>query len=250
MSPPVLFGLRVLLTRPAEQAEPWRRALADAGAEVVALPLVTVGPPPSWEPLDRAFAALASYDWLVFTSAGAVRLAVPRLPPEARADGWTTPRVAAVGAQTAAALTAAGLPVHLCPEDERQEGLIQSLASVPPGTRVLFPQAVGGRPELAAALRAQGCVVDVVPASQTVPVHPPPPLPAFDAATFASPSALEAFVTAYGAAALRGRPLLAIGPTTAAAAARLGLEALVAARPNVQAVISILSDLQPARGDR
>jgi uroporphyrinogen III methyltransferase/synthase len=68
MSQPTLAGCRVLLTRPAGQADGWRRALEAGGAVVLLHPTIEVGPPPSWQALDEALSRLGSYDWLVFTS--------------------------------------------------------------------------------------------------------------------------------------------------------------------------------------
>jgi uroporphyrinogen-III synthase len=251
MTPP-LAGVRLLLTRPAEHSDAWARAFADAGAEVIAYPTVEVVPPPSWEPLDEALASLAEFDWLVFTSAAAVRFTLGRLP--AGTTVGPRPRVAAVGAETARVLEERGVAVAIVPEDQRQDGLIEALAvglgQLAPGTRVLFPQAIGGREELRNALLARGCVVDVVPASQTVPrrdLSAPPP---FDVATFASPSALRAFVAGQGLGSLHGATVAVLGPTTAAAAEALGLHPVVAASPSADAMITAIAaalDSPPAR---
>jgi uroporphyrinogen-III synthase len=243
MSPAPLAGLRLLLTRPADHSDAWARAFAAAGAEVIAYPTVEVVPPPSWEALDEALARLPEYDWLVFTSAAAVRFALARLPPTVTIG--PRPRVAAVGTETARVLEARGVTVSLMPEDQRQDGLVEALGvalgELAPGTRVLFPQAIGGREELRNALLGRGCVVDVVPASQTVPRRDLAPPPPFDVATFASPSALRAFVAVRGLAALHGITVAVLGPTTAAAAEALGLCPVVASAPSADALITAIA---------
>lgn len=245
---PRFAGTRVLVTRPVDQARPWIDALNEAGAVAIAYPTIEVRPPPSWAPLDQAFARLASYDWLIFSSASAVRLSAARLPAGLDPATLTRPHLAAVGGETARALGQLGFSVSRVPEDQRQEGLIAAFGDLPSGTRFLFPQAVGGRDALAAALRARGCEVEVVPASQTVPRADMAPLPEFDVATFASPSALEAFVARHGVGPLDSHGTVVIGPTTAAAAHAHGLRPMVARAPRIEDVIRALDDVQRAAG--
>jgi uroporphyrinogen-III synthase len=240
-----LAGLRILVTRPAEHSAGWSDALAAAGAVVISYPTVEITAPPSWEPLDEALARLGEYDWLVFTSAAAARFALSRLHVDLRSS--ERPRVAAVGPETARALEARGAHVALVPEDARGEGLADAFGALRPGTRVLFPQAVGGREELRNALLARGCVVDVVPASQTVPRRDLPPPPPFDVATFASPSALRAYVAARGLDELARATVAVIGPTTGAAAVALGLSPAIAAAPTPEALVRAIAEGHPSR---
>jgi uroporphyrinogen III methyltransferase/synthase len=236
-----LRGQRVLLTRPADSAAPWYAALTAAGARVVAYPTTTIAPPPSWAPLDAALGRLADYDWLVFTSATAVRFVDERWPRAVDVKTLARPQIAAVGKETQKALGTRGYPVARVPVDQRQEGLVAAFQDLAPGARVLFPRAAGGREFFIEALAARGISVDLVSAYETVALSPLPPLPDFDVAIFASPSALEAFVAGLGTEPLVGHPIVAIGPTTAAAAARLGLEVVLAASPQIDAVIAALA---------
>lgn len=232
----------MLVTRPLEQAAPLAQALRDAGAEPIAYPTIALGPPPSWQPFDDAFAILDSYDWLVFTSPSAVRFALDHardLPRALLAE--PAPAVAAVGGETARALRDRGVEVALVPDDQRQEGLAAAFVSLSAGARVLFPQALGGRELLPETLARRGVTVDVVPVSQTTALPLASPPPEFDVVTFASPSALRAFVTARGLAALAGKVVAVIGPTTAQAARDAGVSVDVMARtPSVAALVAAL----------
>lgn len=245
MVPPPLASMRVLLTRPAgEGMEDWCTAFEAAGALPVRYPTIVAADPESWQPLDTALATLSSYHWLIFTSQTAVtfvlgRLAGHRFPPH------LAPKIAAIGAKTAQAVEMGGGRVALVPDDNRQEGLARALARLLPGTRVLLPMAAGGRMLLAEELRAAGCVVDVVTAYRTRSRSDLPQPPPFDVATFASPSALRAFLDGPGKPALADKMVAVIGPTTAEEARSHGLAVVVAESPGIECLIRAIEDARP-----
>jgi uroporphyrinogen III methyltransferase/synthase len=230
----------------------------------IVYPTITVTAPPSWQPLDDAIDRLDDYAWAIFTSPSAVGFTLGRLGARAMgAEALSGIRLAAVGSETARALVAAGCTVALVPaqrgDQQRQEGLLELLlAALPPPTsgggadppaaaaRILFPQALGGRELLRDELARRGYAVDVVPVSQTrardLAASPPPP---FDVATFASPSALRAFVERLGGARLAQARVAVIGPTTAQAAQALGVRVdAMPSTPSVAALVQCLADLR------
>jgi uroporphyrinogen-III synthase len=250
MPPPLaLAGLRVLLTRPEGPGmDEWAAALTSAGAMPVPYPTTVTVPPVSWGEVDAALARLDEYGWLVFTSRTAVVLICDRLPG-GRFPANLRAKIAAVGTKTAEAIQHAGGRLALVPSDERQEGLVHDLAQVPPETRILLPMAAGGRTLLAEKLRARGCRVDVIPVYRTLPkAHLPPP-PTFDVATFASPSALRAFLAGLGTASLASKVVVVIGTTTAAEATASGLDPLVADSPSVDGLIRAIANRRTSKGD-
>jgi uroporphyrinogen III methyltransferase / synthase len=244
-----LRGWRVLVTRPREQIAALAEALHALGGEPVAYPTIELAPPPDWAAFDAALAGPAP-DWIVFTSPSAVRSTTARAAATRARAALARPKVAAVGLETARAVTDAGLVVAVVPaaDDQRQEGLATALADLAPGTRVLFPQTLGGREHLRDVLAARGCLVDVVPVSQTLPVRDLPALPAFDAAAFASPSALRALCARWGAQALASAAVAVIGPTTAAAARELGVR--VDAMPDAPSMPALAAALAAHRAAR
>ncbi len=219
-----LFGRRVLVARAEAQGPELALELRRRAAEPVRVPLLEFAPSARPERLAAALAQASSYDWLVYTSANAVRFAAPGAGALGRA------RVACIGEATAGAARDAGLRVDLVPPGESTpEQLAAALAAAGElrGARLLLPRAERAREALPRALEALGARVDAVEAYRTrTPDDAGAKLRAelalgLDAVLLTSPSTVEhlfALLSPAEQAGLCERAVLAcIGPTTAAA---------------------------------
>src|SRR5215469_11098989 len=65
-------GLRIVVTRAHHQAGSLARMLRERGAVVEEIPTIEIKLPATFEPLDQALDHVASYDWLILTSANGV----------------------------------------------------------------------------------------------------------------------------------------------------------------------------------
>ncbi len=167
---------RVLVTRPAGEAQRWVSALQGQGWQALALPLIEIAPAADPQPLRQARARLRDHDALMFVSAPAVEQFLadwpwartdPRLDATETADlahaaeaqvaprpgCW--PRCWAPGPATARALLAAGVPPESIDQPDAgaaqfdSESLWQRVGpQVGPGHRLLI---VRGQSDGAAA---------------------------------------------------------------------------------------------------
>jgi uroporphyrinogen-III synthase len=249
-----LTGLRVLVTRPEDQAEDLCDRLRALGAEPLLFPTIAIVPPEVGGSLDQAIAQLPDYDWIIFTSVNGVEHFWTRLGglrPASAEDGEgrlsIQGKVAAIGPATAEALRGRGAPVHLMPAEYRAEAILDEIGDVA-GRRILLPRADIARPALANGLRARGAQVDDVCAYRTV--RGEPPRAAFDALragvdviTFTSSSTVRNFVSLTEGLDF-GDPLIAcIGPVTAATAHELGLRVdLVAETYTIDGLLESLTN--------
>ena len=231
-----LEGVRVMVTRPRSQAAGLCGLLAQEGAIPVEAPAVVIEPLPDLSLLDAALGRLGAYQWVVFTSANAVEVALDRV--REGVDAFADVRVCAIGPGTAAAMEERGLHAAYVPDRYVAEGLLNGLtARLAPGDRVLLPRAEGARGVLVDGLRSAGAVVEEVSIYRAVP---PPDLAAraraalesgVDAVTFTSSSTVRHLVAAVGGAeALEGVVVACIGPVTAATAGEAGLRVDAVAR--------------------
>ena len=141
-----LFGQRIVVTRPREEAGPAAAALEMLGADVLVAPTIEIRPLADPAPLDAAIDRLADYDWLVFTSANGVRFFLERLEArgrDLRALGHL--QLAAIGPATAEALAGFHLKADLVPDSYRSEALAAALANLARGRRILLARADRGR---------------------------------------------------------------------------------------------------------
>ena len=280
-----LWGRKVVVTRAADRAGDLTDALAEAGAEVVSLP-VTVTMPASdgGTALTHLAGRMGTFAWVVFTSVNAVDHVFAHIR-DARA--FAGARVAAVGPATAAALAGRGVEADVVSPTGSGEGLASALGRPrPPGGQpagidegeagamgvdegeagaeakgatpdpgpaagpaaVLLPRSEQADRRLPDALAAAGWVVVEVPAYRTVPVR----VDSDDAAAAAGADAVVfaagSAVRAYAEAGLPISPaLVCIGESTAEAAREAGLVvSAVAARPEPAALVeAVIQALSP-----
>lgn len=236
-----LFGRRILVTRPREQARALVDPLEALGAEAIEAPMIRIVPPDDLGPLDEACARAGQFDWIIFSSASAVEAFLARLlagPGDLRALCGV--RLAAVGSSTSERLARHGLKVDLVPGEYRAEAVLPALAAHGDvrGLRVLLPRADIGREIVGDELRRHGAEVTEVVAYRTVVAEAgregEPDVyrmlldRRIDVVTFTSPSAVRNFVQALGAEPaadlLRTTLVASIGPVTAEAAIQYGIE--------------------------
>jgi uroporphyrinogen-III synthase len=236
-----LEGKRVVVTRSVEQARDLTARLENMGATVLLFPAVSFSEPTDTAELDRAIRSLASFDWILFTSANAARFFAGRcrkLGVEPSQEGNYL--CAAVGPATASAVAAEGFSVDHVAQEYLGAALAHELSASLAGKKILLPRSERARPDLPDALKAVGAEVTEVVAYHTggVGVIDPGVMRAIrdaqvDVISFFSPSAIENMRADLGEEVLSrlgARAALAVvGPVTAAALRSAGLPVAIEA---------------------
>jgi uroporphyrinogen III methyltransferase / synthase len=252
-----LFGWRVPVPRTKDQAGALSQQLISYGAIPVEVPTIAVEPPRTPQAMDRAIRGLVSgrYAWVAFTSVNAVKAVREKLEElslDARALAGV--KVACVGEQTAAVVSAWGIRPELVPADpQSSEGLLAEFPEHEQGydalDRVFLPRADIATETLSAGLLERGWQVDDVTAYRTVRAAPPPAeireaikTGGFDAVLFTSSSTVRNLV------GIAGKPhsssiIAVIGPQTAQTAEELGLRVDVTApKPSASLLADALAE--------
>ncbi len=232
-----LFGRRIVVTRAHAKGMAFARALRALGADAIEYPTIAIAPPTSYAALDRAIARLDKFDWIIFTSATGVESFVARLRAlghDLRQIGRA--RLCAIGPATARALDKYALRIAAIPSEYRAEAIVPAIGGRRiRGASILIPRAQVAREILPKILLERGArAVEVAPAyrtvrpaaRQTARVRAMASAGEIDLVTFTSSSTVENFCELVGDAA-RGLSAAAIGPITAATAAKHGLKVAV-----------------------
>ncbi len=234
----------VWVTRPQPGAEETRAALAEAGYTAVVVPVLEIGwvspnrPAPDWP------------NWAILVSQNAVE-------GLARAFGELPDTVccAAVGQRTAQAARERGWQVEMVPEQQDAQGLAEALAECSlQGAKVWIPS--GDRPgsartTLPEALRQLGAAVEVIQVYETRDRHPTHReidsllATPTDAMLVHSPSAAHAIfaspITIVQGWRTEARTV-AIGTTTRATLAELGVNSTQARDPSTAGILAALDE--------
>ncbi|HEV1994577.1 MAG TPA: uroporphyrinogen-III synthase [Candidatus Acidoferrum sp.] len=255
-SPNVLAGKRIVITRSAAQSEALARELSARGAIPVVLPLVSFADPEDFAPLDAAIAEIQRFDWMILTSAQAVRAVVKR-GEELKLSlirSESKLRIAAVGPVTAEAARQAGLPVEYAAETHTGAALAEELGNRLQGAKVFLPRSDRANPDLPPALKRHGAHVTEVIAYRTLRATDVDQRKlgqiaagAADAVLFFSPSAVQYFAALFGGEQLHALQdklaITAVGPVTANALREAGIRRTVlAADTTAVAVVEALEE--------
>jgi len=246
-----LRGVRVLVTRPAHQAETLAHLIESAGGEAVRLPTIEIVAPTNSAALHTVLDRLPEFSYLIFISPNAVRLGVPLL----RARGMPPDlQLAAVGQGTVRCLIDDGFKQVLAPTERfDSEALLELLpASSVTGKAILIVRGEGGREQLGTSLSARGARVAYADCYRRVPPRRP------EAAALArllhgdidiivvtsteGTRNLCALVGESGLARLFATPLVVVGKRSAQACRALGFRAelCVAAQASDAAILAAL----------
>ena len=231
-----LFGRRILVTRPREDAAELTDLLESLGAQAIEAPMIRILPPEDDTPLVDAVMRANQFDWIVFSSSNAVDAFMSRLgdsPFDVRLLHGV--KLCAVGPATAERLSRYSLKVDLVPSEYRAEAVAQAIVQGGVArARVLLPRADIGREVIASELARHGADVTEVVAYRTAAAdlerEGEPDIyrmlleKRIDVVTFTSASAVRNFIKVLGAEPaadlLRATVVASIGPVTAQAAAQ------------------------------
>jgi uroporphyrinogen-III synthase len=246
---------RIVITASAGSFPGLAEALRVPGRTVADRPLIHFTAPSDWTPLDQALHRLHAYQGIALTSPRAATALVSRLAHQ----GIRWPLVNAPTVWTGGAGTASSLEGKLGPvrtPDEREVGvsgaaaaLAQLMLDAGVAGPVLFACGSTRREVLPRRLESEGVRVDEVVCYQSFLADESEARAAAAGATLlivASPSVAHLLIDACPP---RSRPdLIAVGPTTAAAARSGSWEpAAVASHPARDAVVSVVGELLARR---
>ena len=250
VEPSALTSKRVVITRAAVQSEALALELSSRGAIPIVLPLIQFAVPEDFAPLDAAIQQMERFDWLIFTSAQAVRAVVKRSTETERPVIRTGNklRIAAVGPVSAEAAREAGLPVTYVAETHSGVVLAEELGNRLKDCKVLLPRSDRANPELPVTLERFGAQVTEVIAYRTIRASEVDKESLrkmaegeADAILFFSPSAVQEFAGLYGSEQLKSLQdklaITAVGPVTANALSAAGVQRMVLAGDTTAAAV-------------
>lgn len=239
-----LAGKRIVVTRPAEQAEKLSREIAARGGIAVRFPVLAIFDADDPRPLQAAAERIEEFDLAVFVSPNAAEKALSAITAKRPWPGKVV--AAAMGETSARAIARFGVTHIITPDGGRfdSEALLarpEFAAAAIRGRRVAIFRGDAGRELLGEALEARGAQVERIPCYRrgwpdidAAPLLALLAQGAVDALTVTSSEGLRnlaAMVGAAGERALKAVPLFVAHQRIADEAGRMGFAEVVVTAP-------------------
>ena len=259
-----LFGWNILIPRTRDHSATLPSRLQSYGAHSLDVPTISMEPPRTPQQMDKAIRGLVEgrYEWVVFTSANAVRAVSEKLEQiglDARA--YSGLRIAAIFDSTINALAEWGVRPDFVPSGEQSTRALAAVfpafdEALDPINRVFVPRADIATESLSADLSELGWEVEDVVGYRTVRAAPPPAetreaikTGKFDAVVFTSSTTVRNLV------GIAGKPhkhtvVAAVGMRTAETCREHGLTVdVIAPEPTALSLADALADFAAKRRD-
>jgi uroporphyrinogen-III synthase len=169
---PALQGVRVLVTRPRDQAENLARLIEGQGGEAIRFPVIEIAESQDTSKLRAIIDRLEDFSLAIFISPNAVRRGMHlinsrrgALPPNLR--------VACVGSGSARELSLLGIRNVLVPGENFDSEALLELSDLQQveGQKIVIFRGAGGRELLANTLKARGATVEYAECYRRVRPH-------------------------------------------------------------------------------
>jgi uroporphyrinogen-III synthase len=154
----------IVITRTVEQSKESSEVFRQLGANVIIFPTLDIVPPDSWLEFDSAVVNKLKIDFIIFTSAHAVKMFVKRSKELGVVFDFNKVRVVAVGNKTSAVCEKNKIPVHIIPKKFSGAGVINELSSYDLKGKIIFiPRSAIGKEELPEGLKKLGAILRTAP---------------------------------------------------------------------------------------
>ncbi|MBU2600414.1 uroporphyrinogen-III C-methyltransferase [bacterium] len=230
-----LFGKKILVTRPLEQASEFCKLLQANGAAPIEYPLIKIVELEDYTELDNKIKNLSQYHWLIFTSVQGVKYFVKRLFKLGKdIRELKGIKIAAIGPKTAKEISKYGVLIDLVPPERFiAESIVSKFKEVDlKNKKILFPRAKEAREVIAQELEKREATVDEVACYQTVKednlkkeeIKELIKKKEINVITFTSSSTVKYFYQDFGKCNLDGMKIACLGLVTAKTAQDLKIK--------------------------
>ena len=159
-----LHSKTIVITRTVEQSKESSEVFRQLGANVIIFPTLDIVPPDSWIEFDTAVTSKSRIDFIIFTSAHAVKMFVKRSEELGIVYDYNRIKIVAVGNKTSAVCEKNKIPVHIIPKKFSGAGVIEELSSYDLKEKIIFiPRSAIGREELPGGLEKLGAILKTAP---------------------------------------------------------------------------------------